>query len=103
MYEPGDVCKALVAGADFVMLGSYFIGCEEVGTWGYGMASSEAIKRHGEAVPWRAAEGISKEFENKGNIEQLLKQLLGGIRSCCTYTNSVSIEDLSKAELIKIN
>lgn len=103
IYEPGDACKAFVAGADFVMLGSYFIGAEEIGLNGYGMASSEALKRHGEDVAWRASEGISKEFESKGSIEQLLKQLLGGIRSCCTYTNSASIEELKKAELIKIN
>ncbi len=103
IYSPGDACKAFVAGADFVMLGSYFIGCDEVGTDGYGMASSEALKRHGEDVAYRAAEGISKQFEHKGKLSDLLKQLLGGIRSCCTYTNSSCIDELGKAELIKIN
>ena len=34
--NPGDVCKALCAGADFVMLGGYFAGCDESqGEWEY--------------------------------------------------------------------
>ena len=99
---PGDACKAFVAGADFVMLGSYFMGCDELGTLGYGMASQTAIDTFGYSSSYRSVEGVTEVFPNKGPIAGLIQQLLGGIRSCCTYTNSKNISDLKLAKLINI-
>lgn len=97
---PGDACKAFVAGADFVMMGSYFLGCDELGCEGYGMASQKAIDIFGYQSSYRPVEGVTETFDKKGPISGLLQQLLGGIRSCCTYTNSKTIEELHYAELI---
>lgn len=97
---PGDASKAFVAGADFVMMGSYFLGCDELGCEGYGMASQKAVDIFGYQSSYRPVEGVTETFEKKGPISGLLQQLLGGIRSCCTYTNSKTIEDLHYAELI---
>ena len=102
----GDIVKAYSGGAGFVMLGSLLSGHEEgkatlITKDGkfyrkfYGMSSGEAMKKHyGGVANYRAPEGISILVEDKGNVEDTVHQLLGGIRSACTYINAENISEI---------
>lgn len=104
---PGDVVKALGAGADFVMLGGMFAGHEEseaVVKKGkkkivryFGSSSEEAMVTYsGGMASYRAAEGKSVEVDYKGPIEKTLQEIMGGMRSGCTYVGAHKIKDLPK-------
>lgn len=105
---PGDVAKAFAAGADFVMLGGMLAGHDE--TLGeiieengkkfkrfYGMSSSEAMERHhGSMADYRASEGRSVNVPYRGPVKNTILDILGGIRSTCTYVGAHTIKELSK-------
>lgn len=105
---PGDVAKAFAAGADFVMLGGMFAGhdetlgeiIEENGTKFkrfYGMSSSEAMERHhGSIADYRASEGRSVNVPYRGPVKNTILDILGGIRSTCTYVGAHRLKELSK-------
>jgi GMP reductase len=105
---PGDVAKAFAAGADFVMLGGMLAGHDECsgeiieknGTQVkrfYGMSSAEAmIKYRGYVDDYRASEGKSVEVPYRGPVETTILDLLGGIRSTCTYVGAGKLKELSK-------
>jgi len=105
---PGDVVKAFAAGADFVMLGGMFAGHNECSgeifeTEGetfkrfYGMSSTEAmIKHHGAVAEYRASEGKSINVPYRGPVENTIKDVLGGLRSACTYVGATQLKELSK-------
>lgn len=105
---PGDVAKAFAAGADFVMLGGMFAGHDE--TLGeiithegkkykrfYGMSSAEAMERHhGSVADYRSSEGRSVDVPYRGPIKNTVLDILGGIRSTCTYVGAHRLKELSK-------
>ena len=105
---PGDVAKAFAAGADFVMLGGMLAGHEEgsgeiIDVDGqkmvefYGMSSATAQDKHGDGLTgYRASEGKRVLLPFKGSVENTIKDILGGVRSACTYTGSISLKELSK-------
>ena len=105
---PADASKAFGAGADFIMLGSILSGHKENEkpilvinakkyVEYYGMSSQNAMEKYYEGVDdYRSAEGKMIHVEYKGNVENTIKDLLGGIRSTLTYTNSNNISDLPK-------
>ncbi|MBA3661419.1 MAG: GMP reductase [Gammaproteobacteria bacterium] len=105
---PGDVAKAFAAGADFVMLGGMLAGHDEglgevIEEHGkqfkrfYGMSSSEAMERHHGNVPnYRASEGRSVNVPYRGAVENTVLDILGGIRSTCTYVGAHRLKELSK-------
>ncbi|HVV39251.1 MAG TPA: GMP reductase [Candidatus Paceibacterota bacterium] len=105
---PGDVAKALGAGADFVMMGSMFAGHEEAEMERftkngkeylkyYGSSSKEAMLKHqGGVAKYRASEGKSVEIEYKGKVENTLQDILGGLRSACTYVGAAHLRELPK-------
>lgn len=106
--SPGDVAKAFAAGADFVMLGGMLAGHEECsgdkveenGKWVkrfYGMSSSEAMQRHhGRVNSYRASEGRSVNVPYRGKVENTVLDILGGLRSTCTYVGAQRLKELSK-------
>ena len=108
---PGDVAKAFGAGADFVMLGGMLSGCDEGGgevvdgkIQFYGMSSSAAQEKHGGRQDYRASEGRVVEIPYRGTIEPIVGDILGGIRSTCTYVGAHSLKELSKrTTFIQVN
>lgn len=101
---PGDVAKAFAAGADFVMLGGMLAGHIEGGgevindmISFYGMSSDTANKKHfGGLKDYRSSEGREVSVPYRGNVENTIQDLLGGIRSTCTYAGANTIKQLSK-------
>ena len=113
---PGDVAKSFAAGADFVMLGGLLAGHKEGGgklvTIGgkdmcefYGMSSATAQSKHGDGLTgYRASEGKRVMIPYKGPVDPTVRDILGGVRSACTYTGSVSLKELSKrTTFIRVN
>jgi IMP dehydrogenase len=126
---PGDITKAIAAGASTVMIGGLFAGTEEspgpvVLRNGVrykltrGMASlSAALDRKiresdkydevnrlledtaEETVP----EGVEGLIPYKGRVEEVVRQLMGGLRSGMSYCGAHNIEELrQKAEFIRM-
>ncbi|GGF54466.1 GMP reductase [Terasakiella brassicae] len=120
---PGDVAKAFAAGADFVMLGGMLAGHdesdgeiltrryltneldennrqivrEEKFLEFYGMSSDTAMHKHyGGVAKYRASEGKRVEIPYRGPVEETLSEILGGVRSTCTYVGAQSLKELSK-------
>jgi GMP reductase len=115
---PGDIAKAIGAGADFVMIGGYFSGHEECDAEivydnngkpksmkFYGMSSEMAMEKHyGKKASYRASEGRVMEVPYKGSINKTIEQVLGGLRSTCTYVGTTKLKDLSKCTtFIRVN
>jgi len=121
----GDVAKAFGAGADFVMLGGMLAGTTQGGgeikttmhdtdeliyeqggvrkrtrekhtVQFYGMSSTAAQEKHGGTKQYRASEGRVVQVPYRGNVELIIRDILGGIRSTCTYVGAKSLKELSK-------
>jgi len=114
----GDIAKSFGAGADFVMLGGMLAGhweCawddeeedpEVTGTMTfYGMSSEEAqIKYYGEKQSYRASEGKKVQVPYKGNVKDTMDEILGGLRSACTYAGAKNLKALPKCTtFVKVN
>ncbi|MFU8792973.1 MAG: GMP reductase [Acholeplasmataceae bacterium] len=121
---PGDVAKAFGAGADFVMLGGMFAGHDEGGghvisvlldtqkrdlktqtpiyekkqyVEFYGMSSQKAMEKHyGGVADYRSSEGRTVTVPYKGDVNTTIKDILGGLRSTCTYVGASYLKHLSK-------
>lgn len=105
---PGDVVKAFGGGADFVMLGGMLAGHDESGgelieengkkfKAFYGMSSSTAMKKYyGKVNKYRASEGKTVKIPYRGPIKDTIQDILGGIRSACTYIGAKRLKDFSK-------
>jgi len=125
----GDIAKAIVAGADTVMLGSLLAGCDEApgdlveidGTkfkTYRGMGSLGAMQSRGEKKSYSkdrymqddvlaedklVPEGIEGKVLYRGSIEEVVHQLIGGLRSGMGYAGAETIQALQhKGRLIKI-
>jgi len=128
----GDVAKAFGAGADFVMLGGMLAGHDEGGgevitrsyitnetgpdsgightvqksfVEFYGMSSNTAnIKHFGGLKEYRSSEGRTVKIPYKGEVSSTVQDILGGIRSACTYAGARKLKDLSKCTtFIRVN
>lgn len=105
---PGDIAKAFGAGADFVMLGGMLAGHTESGgelitkngehyKQFYGMSSATAMEKHvGGVANYRASEGKTVEVPYKGDVKDTLQDILGGLRSTCTYVGAQRLKELTK-------
>ena len=113
---PGDVSKALGAGADFVMIGGQFSGHDEnpgevIEENGqkyklfYGMSSDTAMNTHfGKVAKYRSSEGRTLKVKYKGPLENTILDILGGIRSTCTYINAQNIKNIPKCcTFVRVN
>ncbi len=105
---PGDVAKAFGGGADFVMIGGMFAGHDESGgemverdgqryKQFYGMSSATAMAKHaGGVAGYRASEGKMVEVPYRGPIAETVRDILGGVRSACTYVGAAALKELTK-------
>lgn len=63
----------------------------------YGMSSATAMQKHaGGVAEYRASEGKTVEVPYRGPVAGTAKELMGGIRSACTYVGAKSLKELSK-------
>ncbi|MEP6701985.1 MAG: GMP reductase, partial [Betaproteobacteria bacterium] len=97
---PGDLAKAFGGGADFVMLGGMFAGHDECAgelverdgrkyKQFYGMSSRTAMDKYsGGVAQYRASEGKEVLVEYRGPVVDTLQEILGGVRSACTYVGA---------------
>ena len=108
---PGDIAKAFGGGADFVMLGGMLAGHDEcqgemvepMAEGGarkvrfYGMSSRSAMEKYaGGVATYRASEGKEVLLDYRGPVENTLQDILGGLRSACTYVGARRLKELSK-------
>jgi len=105
---PGDVAKAFGGGADFVMLGGMLAGHDESGgklievkgekyKEFYGMSSDKAMKAYsGGIADYRASEGKTVNVPYRGQVSDTILDILGGLRSACTYVGAGKLKELSK-------
>ncbi|HYD03618.1 MAG TPA: GMP reductase, partial [Alphaproteobacteria bacterium] len=113
---PGDIAKAFGAGADFVMSGTLFAGHDEAGgdlieeggykfKRYYGMSSKTAMDKYaGGVASHRASEGKTTLIAYKGPVAATIQEILGGLRSTCTYVGASRLKDLSKCTtFIRVN
>jgi GMP reductase len=106
--SPGDVAKAFGGGADFVMLGGMLAGHDEcageiVEQDGhkfmrfYGMSSRAAMEKYaGGVAHYRASEGKEVLVPYRGPVADSLQNVLGGLRSACTYVGARTLKELTK-------
>ena len=109
---PGDIAKAFGAGADFVMLGGMLAGHDECSgevendtmTF-YGMSSEEAqMKHYGKKQEYRASEGKAVDVPYRGSVRKTIEEILGGLRSYCTYAGAETLKALPKCTtFVKVN
>lgn len=106
---PGDVAKAFGGGADFVMLGGMLAGHDESGgdiihddkgeayKLFYGMSSETAMQKHaGGVAQYRAPEGKTVKIPYRGAVDSTIQDILGGLRSTCTYVGARRLKELTK-------
>ena len=130
----GDVAKAFAAGADFVMLGGMLAGHDEGGgniitkhyangeytkyahqyiphfeekhfVQFYGMSSDAANTKHfGGLKNYRSSEGREVLVPYRGAVENTVQDILGGVRSTCTYAGAKRLKHLPKcATFVMVN
>jgi GMP reductase len=108
----GDIAKAFVAGADFVMIGGMLAGHKEcpgiidiiddkkVMRFS-GMAAKESQQ---DGVPeYGVEEGKTVYIKYKGDVSDTITNIEGGLRSTATYINANSISEFYMASFIKTN
>ena len=107
----GDVCKAIAAGAEFVMLGGMFSSCKELAKHGedyvdfFGLGSKKMYDTYTPTdYEYRPVEGRTLKVPVKNSIVDVFNQLKGALRSVCTYVGVDNIHDLSsKTKFIQVN
>lgn len=118
----GDIVKAIAAGASCVMTGSLFAGVEEspgekiiyegrkFKTY-RGMGSLEAMQKGSkdryfqdgeDDIAKLVPEGISGRVPYKGNLAEVMYQIIGGLRAGMGYCGAATISELQKAKFIRI-
>ena len=115
----GDIVKAFAAGADFVMIGGMLAGYDEcdgelvfeddnpepIGMEFYGMASKTAMDKYGYSNrEYRGEEGKTVTVPYRGPVRDTITDILGGIRSACTYVGAKRLKDLPKCTtFVRVN
>lgn len=124
----GDIAKAIAAGADAVMLGSLFAGCEEspgelvfIAGKQYksyrGMGSLGAMQSRGQGRSYSkdryfqddvlsddklVPEGIEGQVPYRGSLAGVAHQLIGGLRAAMGYVGASTIPELQQANFVRI-
>lgn len=93
--EYGDICKALGAGADFIMSGRFFAACDEApnGRLYRGSASQDVQKQYRNDKQMPTPEGKSEILEEAGPVKDVVEAIAGGLRSAFSYVGAHNIEE----------
>ena len=102
--HPGDIGKAFGGGAHMVMIGGMLAGHDESEqpvvdgkVEFYGMSSDRAREKHGKRKDgYRGNEGRLISLPHRGPVEATLEDILGGVRSACTYIGARRLKDMAK-------
>ena len=109
---PGDIAKAFGGGAHFVMLGGMLAGHIESEIQAidgkrefYGMSSDRAREIHGKRKDgYRGNEGRAVILPDRGPVQETIEDILGGVRSSCTYIGARRLKDIPKcASFVRCN
>jgi IMP dehydrogenase len=120
----GDIAKAIVAGAQAIMVGGMFAGTEEapgevelyqgrayksyrgmgsMGAMSQKQGSSDRYFQESSDADKLVPEGIEGRVPFKGNLSPLIHQLMGGLRASMGYTGSRTIEEMrTKPEFVRV-
>jgi len=120
----GDLAKAIVAGANAIMIGSMFAGTEEspgevelfqgrsyksyrgmgsLGAMAAAHGSSDRYFQEGNQVEKLVPEGIEGRVAYKGSMVAIVHQLLGGVRASMGYTGCANIEEMrTKPRFVRV-
>ena len=101
---PGDIAKAFGGGAHMVMIGGMLAGHDESekpvvdgNVEFYGMSSDRAREVHGKRKDgYRGNEGRFIQLPYRGPVENTIEDILGGVRSACTYIGARRLKDMPK-------
>ena len=121
----GDLCKALVAGAHCVMVGSMLAGTDEapgevelyqgrsyksyrgmgsLGAMAQKTGSSDRYFQSSNALDKLVPEGIEGRVPYKGSLLAIVHQMMGGLRSCMGLTGCATINELrEKPEFVRVS
>ena len=102
--QPGDIAKALGGGAHMVMIGGMLAGHDESEIEVvdgerefYGMSSDRAREVHGKRKDgYRGNEGKLIHLPDRGPVKNTVEDILGGVRSACTYIGARRLKDMPK-------
>ena len=102
--QPGDIAKALGGGAHMVMIGGMLAGHDESEQEVkngriefYGMSSDKAREVHGKRKDgYRGNEGRLISLPYRGPVSNTVEDILGGVRSACTYIGARRLKDMPK-------
>ena len=102
--QPGDIAKALGGGAHMVMIGGMLAGHNESEVEAvdgkrefYGMSSDRAREVHGKRKDgYRGNEGRLVSLPDRGPVDETVEDILGGVRSACTYIGARRLKDMPK-------
>ncbi len=101
---PGDIAKAFGGGAHMVMIGGMLAGHDESEQQVvdgkvefYGMSSDRAREKHGKRKDgYRGNEGRLISLPYRGPVQNTVEDILGGVRSACTYIGARRLKDMPK-------
>ena len=101
---PGDIAKAFGGGAHMVMIGGMLAGHDESEQQVvdgkvefYGMSSDRAREKHGKRKDgYRGNEGRLISLPYRGPVQNTIEDILGGVRSACTYIGARRLKDMPK-------
>jgi GMP reductase len=102
--QPGDIAKALGGGAHMVMVGGMLAGHNESEMKlvdgqreFYGSSSDRAREIHGKRKDgYRGNEGRQVFLPDRGPVKETVEDILGGVRSACTYIGARRLKDMPK-------
>ena len=101
---PGDIAKAFGGGSHMVMIGGMLAGHDESekpvvdgNVEFYGMSSDRAREVHGKRKDgYRGNEGRFIQLPYRGPVQNTIEDILGGVRSACTYIGARRLKDMPK-------